>query len=138
MHSEATLVERIEASIAKPRLIKVNAVHALAEQLQDSRNIVAEAVVSGVGEDGMPGLWPLFALERIAKEQIAGNRGFDELLRDIFRVDGSDQAQIVAGGLHVGRYGPGHGDGLFDGFVAVAVNQGDIAMRHAGHEDDAV
>ena len=36
VHAIAILVDRIEAGVAVPRFIKVNAVHALAEQIQDS------------------------------------------------------------------------------------------------------
>ena len=52
-HAVPFLVERIEAGIAVPCLIEMDAVNAIAQDLQDALDIIAQAVIGRVGDNSM-------------------------------------------------------------------------------------
>ncbi len=106
----------------------------LGELLDDLVDVVAEAVVGGVGDDGVGGLLGACA--------VGEGRAVDELL-DVFggealERDEADHTVAVARGLEVDGAGTGDGKGVADGLVAVGVGEDDVVLGDDAVADDLV
>ena len=68
----------------------------------------------------------------------ASARAPDRFRLQVFGIDRADDAVAIAVRHEEDRDRPGHHQAVLDGLVAVAVTQGDVVLRQARHEDDAV
>lgn len=134
MHREAVLVQRVEPRVAIPGFVEVQAVYALAQQLFDPGDVVGQAVVGGVGDDGMDRR----RIDMAFDQRVIGDRRFDAFGTQGLRQDRADDAETIAGRHQIGRDRARQRHRMFGGLVAIAVAQGDLIASHAGHEDDAV
>src|SRR6188768_2885548 len=80
-HREAITVQRIEACIAVPRFVKMDAVHALGEPRLRVGRVVAHTVVGAVGHHGVDR--PLAA--RSLDQRVRGNDLRDMVWLEAFR-----------------------------------------------------
>ena len=133
-HREVALVHRVEARVAVPRFVHVDAVARLAEQRLHARRVVAKAVVGAVGDDGVHGL---LAGDLLRQRAGLGLR-LDRLRIHLRRRDRADDAVAVARGHHVDRPRAGQHQALLDRLVAVAVEDDEVVLLHAGLHDAAV
>ncbi|MNN18956.1 hypothetical protein D3C81_1321780 [compost metagenome] len=77
-------------------------------------------------------------VDALLDQRVVGDGGFHAFGAQGLRQDRADDAVAVAGRHQVGRNRPGQGHRVLGGLVAIAVAQGDLVARDAGHEDDAV
>ena len=116
-HGEAALVDAVELGVGVPGFVEVDAGNGLGKLGDDLVDVVTEAVVGGVGDDGAGG--DLGA-------GTGGEGAFGDEGGDVFRAEAlegyeADHAEAVACGLEVDGTGTGDGEGVADGFVAVGV-----------------
>ncbi|MCY1174637.1 hypothetical protein D9M73_148460 [compost metagenome] len=77
-------------------------------------------------------------VDALLDQRVVGDGGFHAFGAQGLRQDRADDAVAVAGRHQVGRNRPGQGHRVLGGLVAIAVAQGDLVARDAGHENDAV
>ena len=133
-HGEAALVDLVELSVGVPGFVEVDARDGFCEFGDDAIDVVAEAIVGGVCDDGVGG---------VLIGDAGGERAFvddaaDELGAEALDGDEADHAVAVARGLHVDRACAGDGEGMTDGFVAVGVGEDDIVLRDDAVADDLI
>ena len=94
-HGEPSFVQRIEARVAVPRLVEMNAVDALREPLFDTDRVVAHAVVRAVREHRVDGaLLACRFRERVVRNALRDRLRLEPLRRN--RAD--DSVAITASG----------------------------------------
>ena len=123
----------MERCVGQPGFVEMQGVDAPVEHLLDGLDVVADPIVGALG-DGEDARAPL----GLAGEWIRGDLALDVLPAEFLQRDGPDDAVVVAGRHQKHRDGPGDGDGMEDGLVAVAVDDHDVARRHGGVPDDLV
>ncbi len=134
VHGEATPVNLVELGVGVPCFVEVDAGNGLCELFDDAVDVVAEAVVGGVGDDGVGGVLIRDAVgEGALVDDARMNSGRETLERDE-----ADHAVAVARGLHVDRARAGDGEGVADGLVAVGVGEDDVVLRDDAVADDLV
>ena len=124
-HGEVIFIHRVETRIAVPCLVEVDAVHAFIEFRLDLRRIVAKSVIGAVRDDRIGGLVLAFPDRTVA--DLCGN-GFR---RHFAAVNRADDAVTVSCRNHIHRNRTRQDESLFNGLVAVAVADGDVAFGHA-------
>ena len=133
-HGEAALVDAVELGVGVPGLVEVDAGGGFGEFADDLVDVVAEAVVGGVGDDGAGG--DLGAGS--GGEGALGDEGGYVFRGEALEGDEADHAEAVAGGLEVDGAGAGDGEGVADGFVAVGVGEDDVVLGDDAVADDLV
>ncbi|MOA27871.1 hypothetical protein D3C78_1487740 [compost metagenome] len=133
-HGEAPAIQWIEACVAVPGLVEVDAVAAMGQQVFGALGIQAHAVVGTVGHHRVD---RLVALGQAA-QRMAGDSDGDALRVELLGEDRPDDAVAIARRRHVHRQAAAEHQALLDGLVAVAVAQGKLVLADAGHEDGAV
>ena len=133
-HGVTAAVERVEARIGVPRFIEVQAIDDVAGDLDHAFDVVDQSIVGRIRDDGMARLEPV----RAGGQRIRAGPLPDRFRLQVFRVDRADDAVAIAVRHEKDRDRPGHHQAMLDGFVAVAVAQGDVVLRQARHEYDAV
>ena len=133
-HGVVIGVNWVEASIAVPGLIEVDAIAGLREQVLGLFGVVANTVVGTVGHN---------AVRRFLTGFTFGQRAFADLFLQCFRlhflrVDRPDNAVPVAAWHHVHRFCPGEDKPLLDGFMAVTIQHHDVVVGHTSLHDGAV
>ena len=133
-HREAALVDLVELGVGVPGLVEVNARDGLREFGDDAVDVVAEAVVGRVRDDGVGG---------ILVGDAGGERAFvddaaDELGAEALEGYEADHAVAVARGLHVDGPRTGDGERVADGLVTVGVGEDDVVLRDDAVADDLV
>ncbi len=134
VHGKTLFIQRIEAGIAVPGFVKVQAIHALPQQLLRSFHIVAQTVVCGVGDNGVHRRGVHITVHQRIFRNGTGNGRFGHVLRR----NGADDAVMIARGEHVGGNRTGHDNGMLNGFMGVPVAQGHLPARDRSHHDHAV
>ncbi len=134
MHGEAIVIHGVEAGVAVPRFVEMEPIHTLTEEFFHPFHIVAQAVIGGVGHDSVDGV----SITGGRVEGVIPHGSLDGLGRQAMGRDGTDEAVMVAGWQEIGGDGSGHGNGMLNGFMAVAVAESRLIARHAGHEDNTV
>ena len=128
-------VNGVEFCVGIPGFVEVQVFHALLEPFLDLDRVVADPVVSGIGEGGHPdGL--LFRVCR--NERAAFDFRPDGFWHEFGKPNRSDDAASVAARDHVDRQGAGDGHSVVERFVAVAVDQCDVAVGHPAAPDDLI
>ena len=133
-HGVVIGVNWVEASIAVPGLIEVDAIAGLREQVLGLFGVVANTVVGTVGHNAVRRFLPGFTF---------GQRAFADLFLQCFRlhflrVDRPDNAVPVAAWHHIHRFCPGEDKPLLDGFMAVTIQHHDVVVGHTSLHDGAV
>ena len=126
-------IEVVEGGVGQPGLVEVQGVDLPVEHLLDGLDVVDDAVVGALG-DGEDARAPF----GVPGEGIGGDLALDVLPVEFVQWDGADDPVVVAGRHQEDRDGPGDGDGVQDGLVAVAVHHHDVAGGHGGVPDDLV
>ncbi len=106
----------------------------MAKLFDDRVHVVAEAVVGGVGDDGVGGLWD----EAPAEKGTSVDEVLDVFGREALEGHQADHAVAVARGLEVDGPGAGDGEGVADGLVAVGVGEDDVVLGDDAVADDLV
>lgn len=124
----------VEGRVRQPGLVEMQRVDVGAQLFLDHLDVVDDAVIGALRQREDARL----LVQRLARERV----GLD-LAADVFRVefverDRSDDAQVVARGAQEHRDRAGHGDGVQDRLVAVAVHHHHVAGGHVGMPDDLV
>ena len=134
VHGKAFGIKRVEPRITIPGFVKMQPVAAFAEQFLNPADIVAQTVISRVGNNGMNRLrvYPL------ADQSIVGNGFLHGLPSHPRGMNRADDAVAVAGRNQVSRNGAGHGNRLFNRLVTVAVAERHLIADDAGHENNPV
>ena len=133
-HREVVPVHRVEARIAVPRLVEVDPVAGFREQRLGAHGVVAQAVVGAVGDDRVDRLLVGDRLRERARLRLRADR----LGIHLRRRDRADDAVAVARRHHVDRPRAGQHQALLDRLVAVAVEDDQVVLLHAGLHDAAV
>ena len=133
-HGEAAAIDGVELGVGVPGLVEVDARDGLGELLDDAVDVVAEAVVGGVGDDGVGGL----LRARAGGEGAAVDELLDDLRAEALERNEADHAVAVARGLEVDGARAGDGERVADGFVAVGVGEDDVVLGDDAVADDLV
>ena len=133
-HGEAALVDLMELCVGVPCLVEVDARDGFCEFGDDFVDVVAEAVVGGVGDDGVGGV----LVGDAGSERALVDDAADELGGEALDGNEADHAVAVARGLHVDGSRAGDGEGVADGLMAVGVGEDDVVLRDDAVADDLV
>ncbi len=133
-HGEAVAVDGVELGVGVPGLVEVDAGDGFGELVDDAVDVVAEAVVGGVGDDGVGGLLGAGA----GGEGAFGDELADVLGGEALEGNEADHAVAVARGLEVDGAGAGDGERVADGLVAVGVGEDDVVLGDDAVADDLV
>ena len=133
-HRVTACVDGVELGVGVPGFVEVDAGDRFCKLLDDLVDVVAEAVVGGVGDYRVGGFLRARAL---------AEGGFRDELLDVFRGealqrDQADHAVTVARGLEVDGPCAGHRQRVADGFVAVGVGEDDVVLGDDAVADDLV
>lgn len=134
VHGIAVAVHRIKTGITVPGLVEMKTVNTLPQQFFYPFDVVAQTVISGVGDNGMDGrrIYP------VTDQRIVAYRFGYGLSGKISRQNRADNAVLIAGRHKIGRNCAGHGNGMFYRLVAIAVTQGNLIAGNAGQQNDTV
>jgi hypothetical protein len=104
------------------------------EQLLYPAGVVAEPVISGVGDDRVhrPGIGAL------RHHRVGLDSGLERGRLEPLRGDGADDSVAIAQRNQVARDCARHHQAVFDRLVAVPVAERDLVPGHGGHEDHPV
>ena len=134
VHGEAAAVDGVELGVGVPGFVEVDAGDGFGELLDDAVDVVTEAVIGGVGDDGVGGGF----VGRAGGEGAASDEGLDVFRAEALDGDEADHAVAVARGLEVDGTRAGDGEGVADGLVAVGVSEDDVVLRDDAVADDLV
>ena len=127
-------IDRVETCIAVPGFVKVQTIGGFFQQILCFFSVITHAVIGAVGHHAVRRFLPGFVFSQ---------RAFIDFLLQGFRlhflrIDWPDNAVAVAAWHHVDRFRTCQHQALFDGFMAVTVNDHDIVIGHASLHDGAV
>ncbi|CIL93573.1 Uncharacterised protein [Salmonella enterica subsp. enterica serovar Typhi] len=128
-HRVVIAINRVEARIAVPCFVEVNAIAGFCQQILRLFGVIAYAVIGTVGHHAVRRFLSGFGFG-----QRAGADFFLQGFRLHFlRVDWPDNAVTVTAWHHIYRFGPSEDQPLFDGFMAVTIQYNDIRTRSGQH-----
>ena len=104
------------------------------ELLDDLVDVVAEAVVGGIGDHGVGG----FRRAGAGGERAASDEFLNRRRREALERNQADHAVAIARGLEVDGARARDGERVADGLVAVGVGQDDVVLRNDAVADDLV
>ena len=134
-HAEMVPVYRVEFGVGIPGFVEVQVFHALFEPFLDLDRVVADTVVSGIGQRGHLD-FPVFRFggndRAVFDFRPDGSRG------EFGQADRADDAAFVPARDHIDGQGARDGHGVIERLVAVAVHQCEVAADHPAVPDDLV
>ena len=133
-HREAITVQRIEAGVAVPRFVEMDAVNALGEPRLRVGGVVTHAVVGAVRHHGIDRALAARSLD----QRIGGNDLRDMVRLEPFRRNQPDDAVTIAGRRQEHGNAAGDREALLDRLVAIAIAERDFIVADAGGHDGAV
>ncbi|KFB71661.1 MAG: hypothetical protein AW09_003190 [Candidatus Accumulibacter phosphatis] len=126
-------VEIMESRVRQPGFVEVQGIDHAIEHFLDFFDIVEDAVVGALGD----GEYARFGGDR-AREGMRRDLLLDVLPAELFFRYRSDDPVVVAGRHQEDRDGTGHDDRMKNRFVAVAIDDDDVAWRDGRMPDDLV
>ena len=127
------VVELVEVRVGVPGLVEVQHLDGVPQALLDGVDVVAKAVVGGVGYHHQPHL-----AAGLLGERAGGDLLLDRGRRELVARDRADDAQAVARGQQVDRRRAGHDQRMQDRLVTIAVAQHQVAASYHAVPDDLV